>query len=206
MGIEPSLDNICPMNIEEFYLAIKHVDDPDTFEEARPQIYDIAYGIAQEKTLTSATRYYLKQFEKNGHKRWFVSFNISAWFFQISWLFFRRLYVVGVFYVLLVLALKLGLFSLESGSFSRSFAAQEMLTYIYVVCGIFVIILSVCLGLFGNSLYICNVRRRFYKGIRSPASWWSWLLGNLLPIIVVLGVVMLCGYSFTAALKFSLGI
>lgn len=168
------------MKIEEFYLAIKHVDDPDTYEEALPQVHNIAYGVSQEKTLTSATRYYLKQFEKHGHKKWFVSVNMAAWWFVPDWFFYRRMYMHGVAYIFMPFFLNVLFLWLIYSLLSDFLSLWNLKVIGVVVQGVFWAVLRLYLGLVANSLYFQNVQRRFQKELRSNSSWSSWLCGGIL--------------------------
>lgn len=153
------------MNIEEFYVAIRHKNDPETLAQA------------SEGSLTYGTKQYLKLFRTKGHKPLFISRNISAIFLGPLWFLYRRMYT---------LAFVIPIIWFIIGYFLRQYDVKENTALL------FEIVFDVYVSLFANSLYINNVRRRFAKGLHSTPSRWviyTVMLGWVLCVSV--GLILL---------------
>lgn len=153
------------MNIEEFYSAIRHKDDPKTFIETN------------EKSLTYSTLHYLKLFRREGHKPIFISRNIPALFFGPIWFLYRKMYVFAFLFPII------------------SFGIEVLMRHYSPVEETWVlgdIIFPIYVSLFANSLYINNTRRRFKKGLMSSPSRLPIYIGLLTPILGgALGLIIL---------------
>lgn len=164
------------MNIEEFYTAIRHKNDPATYAEVVDQLNDEKYALLQTRTLTTDTRFYLKQFIGHMNNQLFISRNIPAILFGPGWFAYRRMYLHA--FVLFILG-----------------SVATISLYEYVIGDYMAYIINVVVGLFGNAFYFQNVKRRSLKGCRSEGSAKSCviyiLIQTLISIAVVLGLVSL---------------
>lgn len=96
----------------------------------------------KEDALTSATRYYLRNFDRHGKKGGFISWNWPAALFPVSWLLYRRMYLFGFLYMLLR---ALAFLWIDSPGVGISF--------------------FLVMGLFGNALYFFFIKYKLSKGV-----------------------------------------
>lgn len=150
------------MNIEEFYLAIRHKFEPQTLAEANED--SLAYG----------TRRYLKLFRENGHKPLFISRNIPAIFLGPLWFLYRRMYVLAFVVPIVWFVIEYGI---------RQYTNND------IVVDCLELAFAMCVSLFANRFYINNTRKRFAKRLNSTPSRYPVyvaLFGTIICIIVML--------------------
>jgi hypothetical protein len=159
------------MNIEEFYGAIRHKNDPETFAEVADQLDDEKYALLENRTLTTDTRFYLKQFLKYFNSRWFISRNIPAMIFGAAWFAFRRMYLYAS--ILFIIG-----------------SMATFLLYEYVIGDYIYCIINLVVGIFANALYFQNVERRNLKGYRSEGSAKSCMIYIILQTTISIVLVL----------------
>jgi hypothetical protein len=131
------------MNLEEFYTAIRHKSEPQTFAEAN------------EDLLTYGTRRYLKLFREKGHTSLFISRNIPAIFFSPLWFLYRRIYVLAFIFPLIWFIIEYGV---------RQYTHNDM------VVDCLELAFAIYISLFANSFYINSTKKRRAKGLNSNPS------------------------------------
>ncbi|QOL19734.1 DUF2628 domain-containing protein [Candidatus Bodocaedibacter vickermanii] len=159
------------MKIEEFYTAIRHKNDPATYAEVVDQLDDEKYALLQARTLTTDTRFYLKQFIGHMNNQLFISRNIPAIIFGPGWFAFRRMYLHA--FILFIVG-----------------GVATIALYEYVVGDYIAYIINAVVGVFGNALYFQNVKRRSLKGYRSEGSAKSCVIYILIQTVISIAVVL----------------
>jgi hypothetical protein len=157
------------VNIEEFYVAIRHKFEPETFAEAN------------EEVLTYGTKRYIKLFRTKGHKSLFISRNIPAIFLGPLWFLYRRMYVFAFVFPAIWFGIEYII---------RRYSSSD------IVVDCFELVFSIYVSLFANSLYINNTRRRFAKGLNSSPSRRSVCAGVVGVVLCGIGVLVVLKMYF----------
>lgn len=132
------------MNIEEFYRAIRHKDEPEVLPTN-----------ADGEILSYGTKKLLKLFKEKSHKSLFISRNLPVIFLGPIWFLYRRMYLLAVLIPIVSFFIEYIL---------RQYISNEIALDILELC------FTVYVSLFANSLYINNTRRRHAKGYKSTPS------------------------------------
>ena len=106
--------------------------------------------------------YYKKVWENKYDKEWFLSFNISAFFLDSLWFFYRKMYKEGI------------IFNVVSGffggiiymSFDRYFPDIFHIIVLYLLFLLLYLCSCVITGFLGNYLYLRNVKINISKLIK----------------------------------------
>jgi hypothetical protein len=157
------------VNIEEFYTAIRHKFEPETFAEAN------------ETVLTCGTKRCLKLFKTKGHKSLFISRNIPAIFLGPFWFLYRRMYVLAFVFPAMWFGIEYII---------RRYSSSD------IVVDCLEVVFEIYVSLFANSLYINNTRRRFAKGLNSSPSRRAVYAGVVGVILSVVGALVMLKMYF----------
>ena len=157
------------MNIEEFYTAIRHKFEPETFAEVN------------DGGLSFGTRRYVKLFRTKGHKSLFISRNIPAIFLGPLWFLYRRLYVLAFVFPAIWFGIEYII---------RRYSSSD------IVVDCLELVFAIYVSLFANSLYINNTRRRFAKGLNSSPSRRAVYAGVVGAVLSGIGALMLLKMYF----------
>lgn len=77
---------------------------------------------------------YIEIFKKNEKKKWFLSMNWAAFFFSVYWMFYRKMYIEGIIYMLITTVLSVcvtaGVLFGLSGEIAKLYESQDESTKI----------------------------------------------------------------------------
>lgn len=116
------------------------------------------------------TQFYLTRFADNPNKKWFISWNWSAFLSPINWLAYRKMYChsllfYGSVYVcFLITCFLIGLITGIMGLDIANPSYTNVLGYYIILLYLFLEIISrTFLGFYGNSIYLHNLKQRIYR-------------------------------------------
>jgi hypothetical protein len=148
------------MNLKDFYFAIKSKKDTDDFELVEQYLNQPQSFAA--RPVSWHTLHYLKAFLKNPSKKLMVNWNWAAFLNFRYWSAYRRMYWIPFFIECLLWAPELILLA-AGGSFNLSLVSRFGTIGVSVFAWLM-------LSMFGDSLYLRAVERRFQSGKTSPPS------------------------------------
>ena len=177
----------------------------DTNTITLQQFFDFVKKSDHEKlddplTIKPATQKYIRMFKHHDHKKFFLSWNWSAFFFSFYWMVFRKMYLmaigftVGALLVWSVISFAfISLFHLANGVYHLSYEMQVAGGFILALPTF--IIMSVYTSASYNWLYLRHVKKCILKNKWNKAGVSKKALGATVILIILTRMLMIYIYD-----------
>jgi hypothetical protein len=170
---------------------------------SRPEFLKfVADRVGPFQGMGASTLYYMNIYDRFYPKKFFASWNWASFFWgflglEVVWMLYRRmylyagLYVLGLFGVVLMLALGVGAFMKIS---LATLTVESMVPLLDVLkhCRLFLqMATALAFGVWGNALYFSNIRRLFSKGDRGSQAGTNLFMALVFLILLLVGPILL---------------
>jgi len=134
-----------------------------------------------EPELTRSTRYYLRQFDLKGDKKFVYGWNWAAFLAGPAWMIYRGMYLHAFAYMII---------SRFLNKILLHFLPQDLEYNVIAILGEG--LLMIWVGIIGTGLYLNFIDSKIKKGIfHRPPTGWSLFLAILLPLGVFIAAMMM---------------